>query len=114
MPHAKSGKLRAIGVTSEKRARTMPEIPAIAEAGLPGFNWVGWFGILAPAGLPQLIVTGLNREVVTILGMADMQAALAADGSEAEPGTPEQLKAAFDSGLDQATKLVKDVGLKLE
>ncbi len=114
MPHAKSGKVRAIGVTSEKRARSLPDIPAIAEAGMPGFNWVGWFGILAPAGLPQPILVGLNREIVSILGMSDMQAALAADGSEAEPGPPEQLRAAFDNGLDQATKLVKDVGLKLE
>jgi len=114
MPHVKSGKVRAIAVTSEKRARSMPDFPAISEAGLPGFNWVGWFGILAPAGTPQPVIALLNREIVAALANPDVLAALAADGSEAAPGSPEQLREAFDSGLDQATKLVKDVGLKLE
>ena len=114
MPHAKSGKIRAIAVTSEKRARSLPDLPAIAEAGLPNFNWIGWFGLLAPAGTPPAVIALLNREVNAVLGMTEVQQALAADGSEASPGTPEQLRESFEGGLEQATKLVKDVGLKLE
>ncbi len=114
MPHAKSGKIRAIAVTSEKRARSLPDLPAIAEAGLPNFNWVGWFGLMAPAGTPQSVIAVLNREVNVVLNITEVQQALAADGSETAPGTPEQLRDAFEGGLEQATKLVKDVGLKLE
>ena len=114
LPHTKTGKLRAIAVTSEKRARSLPDLPAIAEAGLPNFNWIGWFGLLAPAGTPQAVIAVLNREVNAVLGITEVQQALAADGSEASPGTPEQLRESFEGGLEQATKLVKDVGLKLE
>ena len=81
-PHIEAGKLRALGVTSLKRARTMPDVPAIAEAGLANYQALQWFGMLAPAGTPQLIVDRLQKEIADVLRTPAMQKRLEIEGAD--------------------------------
>jgi tripartite-type tricarboxylate transporter receptor subunit TctC len=111
-PHLKTGKLRALGVTSAKRSPHLPELPAIAEA-VPGFDVTGWYGLVAPAGTSPAIIAALNREVAHILHMTDVQDKLAADGTDAAPGSPAQFKTTINQEIDQWTRLVRRVGMKL-
>src|SRR4030095_5053706 len=84
----KSAKVKPLAVTTAKRAASLPEVPTMAEAGLPGFEIVSWFGLLAPAGTPAPIVSRLNAEIVKVLERDDIQATLAKQGLEVSPGTP--------------------------
>jgi tripartite-type tricarboxylate transporter receptor subunit TctC len=88
IPHVRSGKLRAIAITSERRSNLMPEIPTIAESGVPGFESSSWFALLAPAGTPPEIVDKLNREIVRIVRSADMKTWLVREGADPVGNTP--------------------------
>ncbi|MGE5522765.1 MAG: tripartite tricarboxylate transporter substrate binding protein, partial [Rhodospirillaceae bacterium] len=88
VPNLKTGKLRALGVTSGKRSRHMPDIPTIAEAGVPGYDVTGWYGIVAPGGTPPALVNRLNGELTKLLASPEVEEKLAADGAEAAPSTP--------------------------
>ena len=112
-PHVKTGKIRAIGISSIKRSPNLPDLPTISESGLPGYDFTGWIGLMAPAGTPQPIVMALNRPIAQMLQSPDILKVLTADGTDPAPGTPEDLQAAIDSALAVATKLVKDLGLQL-
>src|ERR1043166_8674665 len=90
LPQIKAGRLRALAVTSAKRAAALPDLPAVAEAGVPGFEVSGCYGVLAPARTPKTIVAALNGEIVTALRSADMQERLAALGLEPIGSSPEQ------------------------
>jgi tripartite-type tricarboxylate transporter receptor subunit TctC len=113
-PQIKNSKVRPLAVTSEKRAPSLPEVPTMAEAGLPGFEILSWFGLLAPAGTPAPIVARLNAETVKALGSADVQATFAKQGLEAKPGTPEQFAAHIKSEIAKFTKIGKAAGIKAE
>ena len=104
----KSGKLRAIGVTSAKRSSLLPDVPTLSEAGLPGFQMLSWFGLLAPAATPRAIVTRLNTEAVKVLSSPDMKSAAAAQGSEMAPGSPEQFAEHIKS------EIARTAGIKAE
>ncbi len=94
MPHVRSGKLKALGMTGPKRAQAFPEVPTIAEAGVPGFELVNWYGLFAPAATPREVLVLLQREIARNLGAPDIQQALAKDGAEAAPSaSPEALGA---------------------
>lgn len=112
-PHLKSGKLRALGVTSAKRAAGLPDLPTIAESGLRGFDVTGWYGLVAPAGTPAALVRLVNAEVARILQSADFRAKLAADGSEAAPSTPAEFRSIISGEIEKWTKLVRTAGIKL-
>ena len=84
MPHVRAGKLRALGVSSARRAPSLPEIPAIAETGLPGFDLVNWYGLFAPGATPPAVVAALHRETAVVLEEKDVQAMFAKDGADAE------------------------------
>jgi len=84
MPHVRAGRLRVLGVSSPKRTPALPEIPTIAESGLPGFDLVNWYGMFAPAATPPVIVAALNREIGDILKSPEVQAMYAKDGADAE------------------------------
>ncbi len=108
MPHVRSGKLKALGVTSLKRARAFPEVPTISEAGVPGFDLVNWYGIFAPAATPPAIIAALHREIAQSLNTPEVQAAFAKDGADATPSaTPQQFGVLLAREIDNWRRLVK-------
>ena len=113
-PHIKSGKARGLAVTTPKRARMLPELPTMAEAGLPGFEVTSWFGLLAPAGTSPAIVSRLNAESVKAMAHPDVISALNKMGFDPEPGTPEQFAAHIKREIEKFTKLAKATGIKVE
>jgi len=114
LPHAKAGRLRALGVTSSKRAGGAPEIPTIAEAGVPGYEAVQWFGILAPAGTPRPVIDRVHRESVRVLQSADVKDRLQADGADPVASTPEEFAGFLRSETAKWAKVVKAVGIQPE
>lgn len=113
MPHVKSGRLRALAVTDDKRSPIFPGIPTVAESGLPGYAAASWFAVLAPAGTPRPIVDKLNREINRILTEPEVKAAFVADGSEPVGGSPEDLAKSIRAGVAKWGKLVRDLNLQL-
>jgi tripartite-type tricarboxylate transporter receptor subunit TctC len=92
LPHIKSGKLRALGVTSPRRTADLPDVPTLQEAGMPGYEVRGWYGLLAPADVPDAIIRKLNAESVAALRQPDVVAKLASVGSESVAGSPEEFR----------------------
>jgi tripartite-type tricarboxylate transporter receptor subunit TctC len=113
-PHVRSGKLRALGVASARRVAVAPDIPTIAEAGLPGYESAQWSGLLAPAGTPQEIIGRLHRETVAILRAPDMRERLAGDGSELVANSPEEFAAFIKAELVKWAAVVKATGITPE
>ena len=114
MPHIKSGKLRALGVSSRARSKTLPDVAPINEAGVPGFDVTQWYGLLAPAATPRAVIDRLYRDTVQLLKLPDVQARMAADGSDAVGSTPAEFTAHIRSEIQKWTKVVKDAGIKGE
>ena len=113
-PHIASGRVRAIGVTSSKRSVQLPNVPTLAEAGLPGYEFVGWYSMVAPGGTPKDIVAALNRNFVKALEAPAIKANIAAEGALPGGNTPEEFGAYLRSELDKYTKLVKSAQLTPE
>ncbi|MGZ5205072.1 MAG: tripartite tricarboxylate transporter substrate binding protein [Caldimonas sp.] len=114
LPLVKEGKLRALGVTSAQRSAAAPEIPTIAEQGLPGFEAVSWFALFAPAGTPRPIVDKLQLEVKKILVSPEVGRKLAEIGLEVVGSTPDELAAYQRSEITKWAKVVKESGAKVE
>ena len=114
MPHIKSGKLRAIATTGSSRSPALPDLPTVAEAGVPGFEITAWFGLLAPAKTPPEIIDRLNREVTKILNMPEVKARIAAQGAELAPGTPQQLGQFVKDKTAQWAPIVKASGAQID
>ena len=114
LPHAKAGKLRGIAVSTLKRSPVAPEIPTVAETGLPGFEVSVWFAVLAPAGTPREIVDRLNGILVKALRAPDVRERLASQGAEPIANTPEQFTAQMKTDLVKWAKVVKDANIKLD
>ena len=110
----RSGALRAVGVTSGKRTQTLPDVPTIAESGVPGFDVSPWFGVLAPAHTPQPIVSRLNRDMVAALRSPSLRDRLARDGVDVVGNTPKEFAAFIRSELDKWAKAVKESNAKVE
>ena len=111
MPHVKSGKIRALGVTTKKRVSVLPEVPTIAESALPGFEASQWFGILAPARTPRPIVDRLNQALAKATSSPEMKNRLAAEGVEVVNSTPEEFSAVIKRELVQWAKVIKAAGI---
>jgi tripartite-type tricarboxylate transporter receptor subunit TctC len=114
LPHIKSGKLRALAVTSVKRTEALPEVPTVAEAGVPGYDSTQWYGVLAPAGAPPQIVMRLHDEIVHALRDAEVGKRLAADGAEAVGNRPEEFAAFIKSETEKWAKVASAAGIKAE
>jgi tripartite-type tricarboxylate transporter receptor subunit TctC len=114
LPHVESGKLRALAVTSLKPTPLLPSLPSIAESGLPGFAMISWWGVLAPAGTPQPIVTQLNTELVRILQLPEVKKSFAGLGVDAIFSTPDEFVRLIKSEIEQYSKLIKEIGLKID
>jgi tripartite-type tricarboxylate transporter receptor subunit TctC len=112
--HIKAGRLRALAVTTAKRSGGAPELPTMQEAGVPGYEVAGWYGVLAPAGTPQAIITRLNKEIVRILHTEDVKERLSADGSEPVGNTPAQFAAHIKSEIAKWRIVVKEAGIRAE
>lgn len=112
LPHLKSGKLRALAVTSTHRVEMVPEVATVDESGLPGFEVVGWFGIFAPTGTPQGVITKLNENINVVLKMPEIRERLARQGLIPGGGSPEALRDLLGADLDKWGKLIKEIGLK--
>ncbi len=113
-PLVKSGKLRSLAVTSRKRSALLPEVPTVAESGLPGFDLSSWYGVLAPAGTPRNIVSKVNADIVAFLGAADVKSRLASLGAEAAPMPPEEFARYVSGELAKWAKLVQASGARVE
>ena len=109
----RAGKLRAIAVTTPKRVAAMPDLPAVAEA-LPGFEVVGWYGVIGPAGMPAPLVKRLHDELIRALAQPDVRSRIAADGAEPAGTSSEDFRAFMAADLAKWAKLVKESGAKLD
>jgi tripartite-type tricarboxylate transporter receptor subunit TctC len=114
LPVVKSGKLRALGVTTEKRNAALPDVPTVAEAGVPGFSFSGWYAVLAPAKTPRDITMALNRDIVALLQAPDVKERLAAEGSTVVASTPEALREHLRRDIAKWQKVVKAANIRLE
>ena len=114
MPQIKAGKVRAVGVTSLKRSRSLPDTPTIDESGVRGYEVVGFYGILAPAGVPQEIVARLNSEIVKALRSPDMRERLLRDGAEPVASTSEEFRAYIAADVGKWAKVIKTAGIRFE
>ena len=112
--HFKSGRLRALGVSSSKRNAALPELPTVAEAGVPGYEAIEWQGIMVPAGTPRDVILKLNQAFIRIVGMPDVRERVAALGSDLVTSTPEEFDAFVKRELAVWSKVVKDVGIKID
>jgi len=113
MPHVRAGKLRAIGISTPKRTPQAPDLPTVAESGVPGFAAVPWYGALGPAGLPRPIVDKLNAEIGRALALPEMQERLG-QGLDLQSSTPEEFAALIKSELVKWRKVVRDSGAKVD
>ena len=110
-PHIKSGRMRALGVPSPKRSPLLPEVPTMAEAGVPGFEWFTWASIVLPVGTPKPIVDRLNAEVVKAVNAPDVREKLIAQGLEPIGSPPEQVTQWTQAGLLRMSQVVKRAGI---
>ena len=114
LPHAKSGRLRAIAVTSAKRTMLMPDMPTVAESGVPGYSLENSWGIFAPKGLPKKLVTTLNTEIVRVHNLKDIKERFVSLGVEATSSTPEEFAAVIKSDAATFSKIIKATGAKVD
>jgi tripartite-type tricarboxylate transporter receptor subunit TctC len=112
--NVRSGLLRALAVTSTTRSNALPEVPTMAEAGLPGYEAVARYGIVAPAGTPRPIIDRLNKELRAALASDEVRKRLETDGAEPLPSTPEEYAADIDREETMWSKLIKAAGIKAE
>jgi len=114
VPHVRSGRLLMIGVTSPQRLAILPDVPTIAEAALPGFEYQGWFGILAPARTPRAVVDKLNAEIGRIIAMPDIQERISRDGSTPRSSSPEEFEKLVRDEIATRRKVFQAAGVKPE
>ncbi|HEY9447087.1 MAG TPA: tripartite tricarboxylate transporter substrate binding protein [Burkholderiales bacterium] len=114
LPLAKSGRVLALATTTSKRSAAMPDLPTIAEAGVTGYAFDPWFGLLATGKTPRTVVAKLNREVVRILALPDVKERLLGLGAEATPTTPEQFDAHVHTEIAKFKKIVRDANIRVE
>jgi tripartite-type tricarboxylate transporter receptor subunit TctC len=113
-PHIQSGKVRALAVTSAKRVKSLPNVPTMVEAGVPGYELVSWQGIFAPAGTPKDVVQRLNAEIVKVLKMPDVRERLESLGLDPVGNTPDEFAAFQKAEIAKWAKVVKDGNIKAD
>jgi tripartite-type tricarboxylate transporter receptor subunit TctC len=113
LPHVRAGKLRALGVSSANRAAAAPDIPTIAESGVPGYESAQWYGVFAPSGTPPDITTWVHKETLAILRTPSVQERLAADGLEVIGNSPDEFAATIRADITKWTRVVKATGIAL-
>jgi tripartite-type tricarboxylate transporter receptor subunit TctC len=114
LPHLKSGRLKALAVLGPKRAALLPEVPTVAESGVPGYALTNWFGLVAPAATPQERVLKINNDVVNVLKNPDLQKKIADLGADAVGNTPEEFGAAMRAESAQWAEVIKAAKIRVE
>ena len=114
LPHAKSGRVRALAVGTLKRSPSLPEVPTVAESGYPGFDASLWLAIMAPAGTPAAVIERLNKEVVAAVSAPDTRELLDKNGAEVLTSTPAELSAMIRDGVAKYAKIVKTAGVSAQ
>ena len=114
IPHMKSGRLKALGVSTAKRSPEIPEVPTIAEAGVPGYEAIVWIGLLAPSGTPRDIVAKLNGEIGRLVRADEVRKLIAPTGMEPDPDTPAQFGAYLKADYDKWGRVVRDSGATVQ
>jgi len=114
-PHVKSGRARAIAVTSLKRLQAWPDVPTVSESGVPDFELDNMYGIYAPAGVPPAILAALNREIVQVIHAPDMRGRITADGADpAAPNTPAEFRERFAAQIAMWEKFIRTSGIRID
>jgi len=114
MPHIKSGKLRAIAVTTKERSSALPGVPTISEAGLPGYELSPWFAVYMPAGTPKPMVARINAALIEAMKTPEVKARFAAIGAEPIGSTPEQLASHLDAEMNKWGKIIQARGIRAD
>ena len=114
MPQIRAGRLRPLGITSAARSPIVPDLPTVAEAGLPGYESVQWYGMLAPARTPRDIITRLHGEATRVLQQPEIKARFAGDGADPVGSTPEEFTRYIQSELTKWAKVARDAGIQQE
>ncbi|MBI4190063.1 MAG: tripartite tricarboxylate transporter substrate binding protein [Betaproteobacteria bacterium] len=114
LPHVRSGKIRALAVTSLKRSALLPDVPTVAEAGFPGYEVSGWYGLLALAGTPREVVTKLYKEISRSLKLPDVMDRMAVDGTEPVGSTPQEFAAYIQAETIKWAKVIKQSGARVD
>lgn len=114
LPLIRSGQMRALATTGAKRTAVLPELPTVAEAGLPDYEAVLWMAIVTPAAVPQPIITRLNGALMDVLNQPEAKAALLAQGMDAEPGTPDALRARIAGDIEKWRSVIAKAGIQAE
>jgi tripartite-type tricarboxylate transporter receptor subunit TctC len=114
IPHVRSGRVRAVAVTTEKRAAVLPDVPTIAESGVPGYAMSTWYGAVAPSKTSRDIVAKLNQEMLKALALPDVKERMASLGAEIVGTSPEQTALVFKSDLAKYTKVAKEAGIRAD
>ena len=114
VPHVRSGKLKALGVSSAQRVAAMPEVPTIAEAGVPGYEVSNWWGILAPAATPAPVLERLYREIIAILDSPETRKRFELEGAEVMRMSPPEFANFVSQETVKWTRVVKEAGIKPE
>jgi tripartite-type tricarboxylate transporter receptor subunit TctC len=114
MQHVQSGRLRVLGVNSEKRSALLPDVPTVAEAGVRGFEASTWFGLLAPAGTPREVIVRLNAATARVLNTADVNERFVSEGAVAAGGPPERFGALLKTEIEKWGKVVRTAGVRVE
>jgi tripartite-type tricarboxylate transporter receptor subunit TctC len=112
--HVRAGKMKALAVTTAQRSPQAPEIPTVAEAGVPGYEQTAWFGVLAPAGTPRDIIGRLNGEIIKVLNSPDVKERFGKQGVEVRTSTPEQFSTFLRSEVDRWGKVIREAGIKAD
>ena len=114
LPHVQVGRLRALGISTSSRLASLPDLPTIAEAGLPGYETITWFGFVAPAGTPAPVIARLNSDILKVLQSTDVRRTFAAQGIEALGGTPEQFAAYIRDEIAKWAKVIRTAGMRID
>ena len=113
-PHIESGRLRALAVTTPKRSAALPDLPTVAEAGVPGYEFTGWWGVVVPARTPQPVVTKLHRELVRLLAQPEVRERLVREGADPASTTPEAFAVYMRTEVAKWSKIIKDANIRAE
>jgi tripartite-type tricarboxylate transporter receptor subunit TctC len=113
-PHTESGRLRALAVSTPRRSPALPDLPTVAEAGVPGYEFTGWWGVVVPARTPPAVVNKLNAELAKILALREVRERLVREGADPASTTPDAFAAYMRAEVAKWSKVIKDANIRVD